>query len=91
MTEDKEMTEDKVFKFKSVEDVWNNFSERTINPLAPPLQRSELKYAFFAGASSLMHLCLENTRENEGIIELQKELGKFFEHWDKLLKEKSHG
>lgn len=41
-------------KKKRIESLWNDFSRKVIPPTAPPIQRKEMRRAFYAGVWGLL-------------------------------------
>jgi hypothetical protein len=70
---------------KTVAERWQEFALGVINVDAPPEQRSEMRRAFFAGAYSILGVCMgiseDSVSEDQGIEILEatrKELEQFF-------------
>lgn len=60
----------------TIDDMWRSFEESVIPATAPPVQRQEMKKAFYAGASSILHMGLgvigdESVSENAGVAIIQ--------------------
>lgn len=66
MTERRGATSQRSEWFATIREHWNHFLERDIAPEAPPIQVSEMKRAFAAGAISGLQLCLKASSEKKG-------------------------
>lgn len=61
---------------KSIEDRWSDFRQRVISPLAPPVQVSEMRLAFYAGFKAMLDAEIEisNTESEAAGIALFESL-----------------
>lgn len=71
---------------KVIERQWKQFDRESIPRTAPPIQRQEMRRAFYAGAAALLHLAKglgdDEVSEDAGaaVLEaMQQEIVEFFE------------
>lgn len=55
---------------KTIDQEWRNFAEMVIDPTAPDVQRSEMRMAFYGGASVMLAKLVELT-ESDSISEAE--------------------
>lgn len=49
----------------TIKDEWDRFEKSVINPDAPPVQRAEMRRAFYGGATAMLFMMIRNAKNSD--------------------------